>query len=718
MQLARPLWRLEDLLTLCFQPEELHRCLVRKYPQLAPELPSHDEPPAQFVHKIVTLLERHGSIDAQLFVHLLASRPLRRAQIMSAACALEVDSAAIESFIAFDERTHVFRSPGVVEPKMVDALEDLVLEREHTSPDDPRRGALSEDIERLAAQIRARRPPKPGDRIAGTILEYLIGRGSFGTVWRARDIETGESRATKLFDLTRLTDGIMLWRFRRSIRALQVLHKHRGAPASIARVLSVADDQLAFSMEYLPRGSLEQIAQRSWTLDERLAVFHEICQAVIFAHKCGVIHRDIKPSNVIFDANSQPVLIDFDIAAVMFLTEQRLTTGGLGTPMFAAPEQIECAGEVDERADVYSLGRLLHYLLIERIPTCSEQDTLLENLSRYPPSLALSIKKATQRNPVDRFTSVNQLCRDVENYKTGWSAIRAHSRRILHSIRRNAVLLVLASSTITGLEIHAEQQKELAAAHLRHKLESDAQLAEKEELAAQLAGIQTELVEVRRQHESLERQLADAKAQLNKLQQHELALMEPNAAHKLLKQRIDLHTEISTLESSLKEKKHRLDVLNERMGATVERLAMTRIDDNYHEPSPAAPVAQIDAAAPAVTQPPPPSPTGARKIKVKVGVTASAPVDLITRERLIKATLRRLEPQVGRCRDQYTSLHTKAILSFMVDATGTKIHFRHLLGDLSEKTRDCLKRLLLRQKFPRMKANSAPSTHSHDYTFR
>jgi hypothetical protein len=273
--LIKPLWRLEDLLVLCFQPGELRRSLSRCLPLLAAELPPAHDSAAQYAHEVVTLLDRHGSIEAPLFAHLLTSRPLRRAQIMSVACALAVDSAAIDSLMAESEATHVFRSPTILEPRLVDQLEELVLEREHASTDDPRRAALSEDIERLAAQIRARRPVRAGERVAGTILEYLIGRGTFGAVWRSRDAETGAPRATKIFDVTRLTDGIMLWRFRRSIRALQTLNSFRDVPSTIPRVYTVAEDGLAFAMEYLPRGSLEQISLRGWTLDERVSIFSE-----------------------------------------------------------------------------------------------------------------------------------------------------------------------------------------------------------------------------------------------------------------------------------------------------------------------------------------------------------------------------------------------------------------------------------------------------------
>lgn len=753
LPVARPLWRLEDLLVICFQSEELRRSLIRKFPTLAPELPSAGESTAQFAHSVVSLLDRHGLVDAPLFVHLLVSRPLRRAQIMSAACALSIDSAAIESVMADGERTHVFRAPGVIEPKMVDDLETLVLEREHASPDDPRRAALSEDIERLAAQIRARRPPRGGDRVAGTILEYLIGRGMFGSVWRSRDASTGESRATKIFDLSRLTDGVMLWRFRRSIRALKVLQKHYDAPPSIARLRSAADDGLAFAMDYLPRGSLEQISQRSWTLADRLEVFNEICLAVSFAHQAGIIHRDIKPSNVMFDANLRPVLIDFDVADIRFLTEQKLTDGGLGTPMFAAPEQVECAGEVDDRADVYSLGRLLHYMLIERMPTCSEQDTVLESLARFPPSLSLSVKKATQRHPCDRFGDVAQLRSDVESYKTGMAALRAYFRRGLHGIRRNAVLVMAISSVFTGTFIYASQQES-------HKRAMAEQLAQTDVLTAQLSTTRDGLEEARQVYEVLSRQIEDAQQKLEQLEQRAAREKDPRAREGLSLERVALKQEIENLEVQLAQAKQKLERLSNDMLATVgaidsaRRSRVTPAQPNgvssslarvsppeAHQPQPA----RVSPPPPRTLPPPLPSEVPPSLVDVEIPDTANLasssrqqpPRQLLwsppswekktskpavqvatlasnnQRYEEVNSWLTSRTADVRRCQARGAAVNI--VIMLRVSDEGKVIKVRRTAGDISERAYECIKRMIERKRFRPTQTDRGGTTHSYGY---
>jgi serine/threonine protein kinase len=667
------------------------------FPVLAPELPPIHESAAQFAHEVVALLERHGSIDAALFAQLLSARPLRRAQIMSAAFALSIDKAAIEVLAHDGETTHVFRSPMIVEPKLVDALEGLVLERERASPDDPRRGALSEDIERLAAQLRTRRPVKGGERVAGTILEYLIGRGTFGSVWRSRDAETGAPRATKIFDVNRLTEGIMLWRFRRSFRALQILNKHRGAPASIAKVFTVAEDGLAFAMEYLPRGSLDKVAQRSFTLGQRITIFSEICRAVAFAHSVGVIHRDIKPANVMFDANLRPVLIDFDIADVQFLTEQHLTVGGLGTPMFAAPEQLECAGEVDERADIYSLGRMLHYMLVERVPTYAEQeDLLVENLSRFPPSLSYTVRKATQRQPDDRFKDVNLLRREVEAYKTGLAAIQANIRRSAHWIRKNAVALVLATCATSGALLYAKHQEMLASARLEVQLKLQDSLAEVVVLTDRLQGLERQFGELRLVQVDLRGRLDEAKATLAQIKAGELVL-----APQVLKARsLELSTKIGALEVEFRQVESRLDSVRSNLGTTLDELDRVSREDatplKAVEPPPppkavAEPRVELDSAPVAS-----PGSSVENKPKTRKPPATSTPRSSgerrDRRQAAVRKAVKRLQANAWFCRRRDREFEQKDDVGFVarINAGGEIEDLRFVYGGLSVEARRCI----------------------------
>ena len=108
------------------------------------------------------------------------------------------------------------------------------------------------------------------------------------------------------------------------------------------------------------------------SLQERLALFIQLCHAIQHAHQKGVIHRDLKPSNVLVtvqDGKPVPKVIDFGIAKAIEepLTEKTVLTNFhafIGTPAYTSPEQAEMTGaDVDTRSDIYSLGVLLYELL-------------------------------------------------------------------------------------------------------------------------------------------------------------------------------------------------------------------------------------------------------------------------------------------------------------------------------------------------------------------
>jgi serine/threonine protein kinase len=690
---TKPLWRLEDLLVVCFQPDELHRSLVRVFPGLTAELPLVQSPPVQFVHGAVALLERHGCIEAPFFAHVLQLRPLRRSQILSVASALSVDTSVVEALCEGDV-THVFRLPAAPDPTVVDTLEELLIERARCSLDDPQRGALAEDIERIAAQLRTRRPPRAGDRVAGTILEYVLGHGTFGSVWRSHDEASGAPRATKIFDPSRLTDGIMVWRFRQGVRALQALGRYRGAPESIPGIFTVADDGLSFAMEYLPGNTLERIAERRWTIEQKIAVFSEICGAIAFAHRAGVIHRDIKPNNVMFRTDSSPVVIDFDIADVHFLTEQNLTVGGLGNMMFAAPEQLECAGEADERADVFSLGRILLYILIERVPSLQDRGVNTTHHPHIPPSLLQVVQKATLQHPQDRYASVRQLWREVEAYKTGWSACRAHVRRSLAWTRRNAAFVAFSLSGTFGSLVYAQQQEEHASETRRVNAAMKAQ-------AEQIDTLQLQLSEVQVLQEDLQRRLYEARDQLTRI---ESRLLEPVTSAKrgeLMVERQKLESEITNLEHDLWAVQGKLRTLQQQMGRSIDELkaageggavAMPVLPIVVPETRRVASSAEKTEEVAEVIRPTaPPVRSRARKVRL---------LSVPERNAQVEATLHRMESGLKKCRDRQTKRWARITVSFVVGANGRVLKFKISPSDkVSEAASECVESNVRRLRF-------------------
>lgn len=133
-----------------------------------------------------------------------------------------------------------------------------------------------------------------------------------------------------------------------------------------------------FVMEYVEGQPItEYCDQQMLSIDARLALFLDVCEAVHHAHQKGIIHRDIKPSNVLVsDQQGKPLpkIIDFGVAKAIgrSVTEYSLHTEAaqlLGTPEYMSPEQVDMANEdIDVRSDVYSLGVLLYVLLVGRLP--------------------------------------------------------------------------------------------------------------------------------------------------------------------------------------------------------------------------------------------------------------------------------------------------------------------------------------------------------------
>jgi serine/threonine protein kinase len=144
---------------------------------------------------------------------------------------------------------------------------------------------------------------------------------------------------------------------------------------------TLADGTPWFVMEYVEGVPLtEYCAAHQRTIEQRLALFRAVCEAVQYAHEHGVIHRDLKPSNILVKPDGTVRLLDFGIARHLDSAEsvdaRARTTTLLMTPAYASPEQIrgERAGV---QSDVYSLGVILYELLCGQLPFAFSRTTAL-----------------------------------------------------------------------------------------------------------------------------------------------------------------------------------------------------------------------------------------------------------------------------------------------------------------------------------------------------
>ena len=170
-------------------------------------------------------------------------------------------------------------------------------------------------------------------------------------------------------------------------------------------------DEFVVICDYIPGENLEQLVASRGRLDEKDArrIVLQLCEAAGALHAHGIVHRDIAPANVVVAADGAH-LIDLGIARFRSEGATHDTTQ-LGTPGFASPEQYGFA-QTDARSDVYSLGRVLGYLLTGAMPGVSAADgyeRALADESVVSPEARGIVLRATAMEPSVRYQGVEEL---------------------------------------------------------------------------------------------------------------------------------------------------------------------------------------------------------------------------------------------------------------------------------------------------------------------
>jgi serine/threonine protein kinase len=217
-----------------------------------------------------------------------------------------------------------------------------------------------------ATQARAQR-----QRIGPYAITEEIGRGGMGEVYRAVRAD-GQYTKEVAIKLVQGGSGALLERFRNERQILASLDH-----PNIARLHDggSTDGGVPYLVMELIEGIRidEYCEQHRLSVNERLRLFLQVCDAVQFAHQRLIIHRDLKPGNILVTADGVPKLLDFGIAKIVEVEpegsqgESTLTLFRLLTPQYASPEQVR--GEpITTASDVYSLAVVLYELLTGRSP--------------------------------------------------------------------------------------------------------------------------------------------------------------------------------------------------------------------------------------------------------------------------------------------------------------------------------------------------------------
>ncbi len=258
----------------------------------------------------------------------------------------------------------------------------------------------------------------PDLNIPGYILEDILAEGGMGSIFQARNIETGQPAAIKILHPGYAKHEEFVGRFIQEARAAGRL-----SHPNIIKVYNVGkttNGRYYFTMELVKGPTLTQKIPLL-TTREVAKIFYEIADAIDYAHKRGIIHRDIKPDNILIGQDGEPKLTDLGIAVLDQATVAQSGPRVLGTPHYMSPEQ--AAGKsITVATDIYSLGATFFHafsgqplfdapdpqqIMIKHVR--EKPRRLAEAARQIPVTIAAVVDKCLEKAPEDRYLDAARL---------------------------------------------------------------------------------------------------------------------------------------------------------------------------------------------------------------------------------------------------------------------------------------------------------------------
>src|ERR1041384_2788046 len=275
--------------------------------------------------------------------------------------------------------------------------------------------------------------------IGQTVSHYRIreqlGSGGMAEVYLAEDLNLDRNVALKMLPPELAKDEECLHRFEQEAKAASALNH-----PNILTIHEIGQSgELRFIVsEYIKGENLrERLAREPLRFGEVLEIAVQVADALVAAHKAGIIHRDIKPENIMLGEDGFVKLVDFGVAKLNRVTKldcegptlrMRKTSSDtvLGTVAYMAPEQLQ-GKEIDARVDVWSLGVCLYEMIAGRSPFLQEtlgstsaavlRDEFTPLDENVPAELKRIVAKALQKDPNKRYQTAKDLWLDLKALK-------------------------------------------------------------------------------------------------------------------------------------------------------------------------------------------------------------------------------------------------------------------------------------------------------------
>jgi serine/threonine protein kinase len=273
------------------------------------------------------------------------------------------------------------------------------------------------------------KPDWVGQTLGGRYqIQELLGQGGMSSVFKALDPNLQRIVAIKLIHPHLSSDPRFTARFEDEARAVAKLRQ-----SNIVQVYDFNHEGELYYMvqEFVPGQTLQSVLAKSNERGDRLplgvAIKYtvDVCHAIEYAHRLGMIHRDIKPANIMINEDDQAILMDFGIVKLL-QGESHTTTGTIvGTLSYMSPDLMR--GEPPEaRSDIYSLGVVLFEMLSGRVPFQADSAVTLMMMHQnnpvpdlralrqdIPEDLIAIVQKALAKTRPERYSSAGEMAAEL-----------------------------------------------------------------------------------------------------------------------------------------------------------------------------------------------------------------------------------------------------------------------------------------------------------------